>query len=89
MAICLLNDATFAGGRMRIYNILSSKLSTSFSQFVRSSATSTVGEKLLGTNCKRVIARGRSCRGKLTDTILDWEANLPEDDLEMSDYHSR
>ncbi|KAL3285212.1 hypothetical protein HHI36_019327 [Cryptolaemus montrouzieri] len=57
-------------------------------QFVRSKATSSVGQKLLGQNCKRIIARGRSCRGKLTDTILDWEANLPENDLEMSDYHS-
>ncbi|XP_045463580.1 NAD-dependent protein deacetylase Sirt6 [Harmonia axyridis] len=58
------------------------------SQFVRKNATTTVGQKLLGANCKRVIARGRSCRGKLADTILDWEANLPEEDLEMADYHS-
>ncbi|KAK9881499.1 hypothetical protein WA026_016382 [Henosepilachna vigintioctopunctata] len=58
------------------------------SQFVRNEATTTVGQKLIGGACKRRIARGRSCRGKLRDTILDWEANLPEDDLEMSDYHS-
>lgn len=29
------------------------------------------------------------CRGQLQDTILDWEDNLPDDDLEISEYHSR
>jgi mono-ADP-ribosyltransferase sirtuin 6 len=57
------------------------------SQFVRSSPTSTVGKKCLEVNCKRIL-RGRPCRGKLCDTILDWEHSLPEKDLEMSDYHS-
>ncbi|XP_044259827.1 NAD-dependent protein deacetylase Sirt6 [Tribolium madens] len=57
------------------------------SQFVRNLPTATVGKKCLETNCKRIL-RGRPCRGKLCDTILDWEHNLPNKDLEMSDYHS-
>ncbi|KAF7274779.1 sirtuin 6 [Rhynchophorus ferrugineus] len=56
-------------------------------QFVMPTATCTVGQKELGHFCKREV-RGRSCRGKLKDTILDWEADLPEKDLEMSDYQS-
>nr|CAH7744604.1 unnamed protein product [Callosobruchus chinensis] len=59
------------------------------SQFVRSSATTSVGQKCLNTDCKRsATLRARSCRGKLYDTILDWEDSLPEIDLEMSDYQS-
>ncbi|XP_072401323.1 NAD-dependent protein deacetylase Sirt6 isoform X1 [Diabrotica undecimpunctata] len=58
-------------------------------QFVRPEATSTVGKKYLNEDCKRSsMLRGRTCRGKLRDTILDWEDSLPEYDLEMSDYHS-
>lgn len=57
---------------------------------MRTEATSTVGRKCLDEDCKRsATLRARSCRGKLHDTILDWEDNLPNADLEMSDYHSR
>lgn len=59
------------------------------SQFVRKSATTTVGKKSLGTKCHRSSLNGRHCRGSLHDTILDWEDNLPEDDLTMADYHSK
>lgn len=60
------------------------------SQFVRSEATSTVGLKCLNEDCKRSsMLRARTCRGKLHDTILDWEDNLPELDLEISEYNSR
>ncbi|ENN82101.1 hypothetical protein YQE_01533, partial [Dendroctonus ponderosae] len=68
-------------------NMFIGQCDTCDSQFVRTTATSTVGQKYLEEFCKREI-RGRSCRGKLKDTILDWEADLPEKDLEMSDYHS-
>ncbi|KAL1487747.1 hypothetical protein ABEB36_015583 [Hypothenemus hampei] len=68
-------------------NMFIGQCDTCDSQFVRTTATSTVGQKYLGEFCKREV-RGRSCRGKLKDTILDWEADLPENDLEMSDYHS-
>ncbi|XP_066143133.1 NAD-dependent protein deacetylase Sirt6 [Euwallacea fornicatus] len=68
-------------------NMFIGQCDTCDSQFVRTSATTTVGQKYLGEFCKREV-RGRSCRGKLRDTVLDWEAGLPENDLEMSDYHS-
>ncbi|CAG9772577.1 unnamed protein product [Ceutorhynchus assimilis] len=68
-------------------NMFIGQCDTCDSQFVRTTATSTVGQKYLGEYCKRDV-RGRSCRGQLKDTILDWEAGLPENDLEMADYQS-
>nr|XP_022904870.1 NAD-dependent protein deacetylase Sirt6 [Onthophagus taurus] len=56
------------------------------SQFVRSEATTSVGQKNLNINCKRFQ---RFCRGKLCDTILDWEDNLPDFDLKLCELHSR
>lgn len=53
-------------------------------KFVRSTPVPTVGLKQTGETCK---SRLRSCRGKLVDTILDWEGSLPDDDLELSIYH--
>lgn len=58
-------------------------------QIVRSSATSLVGQKSTGISCPIGQVKGRPCRGKLHDTILDWEHDLPEDELSMADYHSR
>ncbi|XP_028141135.1 NAD-dependent protein deacetylase Sirt6 [Diabrotica virgifera virgifera] len=70
-------------------NMFIGQCNTCESQFVRPEATSTVGKKCLNEDCKRSsMLRGRTCRGKLHDTILDWEDSLPEYDLEMSDYHS-
>lgn len=70
-------------------NMFIGQCNTCESQFVMPEATSTVGKKCLNEDCKRsAVLRGRSCRGKLHDTILDWEDNLPEHDLEMSDYQS-
>lgn len=68
-------------------NMFIGQCDTCESQFVRTAATTSVGQKYLGEFCKREV-RGRSCRGKLKDTILDWEAGLPDADLEVSDYHS-
>ncbi|XP_030748926.1 NAD-dependent protein deacetylase Sirt6 [Sitophilus oryzae] len=68
-------------------NMFIGQCDTCESQFVRPTATSTVGQKDLGEFCKRAV-RGRTCRGKLRDTILDWEADLPARDLAMSDYQS-
>ena len=34
------------------------------------------------------VKRGRPCRGKLVDFVLDWEHELPETDLSLSDSHS-
>lgn len=54
-------------------------------KFIRSTPSPTVGMKPTGETCKN---RTRSCRGKLIDTILDWEHDLPGDDLDLSIYHS-
>ncbi|KAJ8977999.1 hypothetical protein NQ317_004544 [Molorchus minor] len=69
-------------------NMFIEQCNTCESQFVRTSPTATVGKKCLEEDCKRAAVRGRVCRGKLHDTILDWEDSLPDNDLEMSDYHS-
>lgn len=54
-------------------------------KYIRSSPVPTVGLKPTGENCKNILRR---CRGRLVDTILDWEGSLPEDDLELSVMHS-
>lgn len=50
-------------------------------KFIRSTPSPTVGMKPIGETCKSQL---RSCRGKLIDTILDWEHDLPVDDLDLS-----
>ncbi|CAG9811508.1 unnamed protein product [Chironomus riparius] len=54
-------------------------------QFVRTSAAPTVGRKTVGDTCRN---ESRPCRGQLIDTILDWEDDLPDDDLDMAMMHS-
>uniref|UniRef100_T1GWS4 protein acetyllysine N-acetyltransferase n=1 Tax=Megaselia scalaris TaxID=36166 RepID=T1GWS4_MEGSC len=57
-------------------------------QFVRKSATKTVGKKTSGEIC-RGSATLRPCRGgSLHDTILDWEHELPDKDLDLAITHS-
>ena len=63
--------------------------------FVRDSPAPTVGLKFVGKSCPATRAdicsggnkRG-NCRGKLIDFVLDWEDELPEADLILSDGHS-
>ncbi|CAH0554013.1 unnamed protein product [Brassicogethes aeneus] len=69
-------------------NMFTEQCNVCESQFVRHQATTSVGKKLLGGECRRALVRGRVCRGKLHDTILDWEHNLPSNDLDMADYQS-
>eukprot|EP00058_Branchiostoma_floridae_P024402 XP_002609892.1 hypothetical protein BRAFLDRAFT_125988 [Branchiostoma floridae] len=57
-------------------------------QYVRDTVVPTMALKPTGGQCTQVKARGR-CRGKLHDTILDWEDSLPEKDLTLADEHSR
>ncbi|XP_021002130.2 NAD-dependent protein deacetylase Sirt6 [Parasteatoda tepidariorum] len=57
--------------------------------FVRKSATETVGQKFTGKFCPLPKPNGRRCRGKLHDTILDWEDELPLRDLELAEINSR
>ncbi|KAL5005362.1 hypothetical protein ScPMuIL_018818 [Solemya velum] len=58
-------------------------------QYVRGTAVPVMGIKLTGRTCTQVNKRGSSCRGKLRDTILDWEDSLPELDLDLADENSR
>lgn len=60
-----------------------------FRQFIRNFATKSVGKKSLDTVCRSEQIGGRPCRGRMHDTILDWEHNLPDSDLTLSDLHSR
>ncbi|XP_034472252.1 NAD-dependent protein deacetylase Sirt6 [Drosophila innubila] len=59
-------------------------------QFVRATAVETVGQKQLGLPCKSAeLGNSRRCRGGIMhDTVLDWEDNLPERDLDMAFMHS-
>lgn len=68
-----------------MYKLLIFKI---FRQFVRTSATLSVGQKCLDMPCPTSKSNGRPCRGKLRDCILDWEHNLPEKDLGLADFHS-
>lgn len=57
-------------------------------QFVRYAAVTTVGQKCQDVTCPGVRSNGRRCRGKMHDTVLDWEDGLPEHDLDLSEMHS-
>ncbi|XP_043576809.1 NAD-dependent protein deacetylase sirtuin-6 isoform X1 [Chiloscyllium plagiosum] len=59
-------------------------------QYVRETVVGTMGLKTTGRLCDVKKARGlRACRGKLRDTILDWEDALPERDLSLADEACR
>uniref|UniRef100_T1JDX6 protein acetyllysine N-acetyltransferase n=1 Tax=Strigamia maritima TaxID=126957 RepID=T1JDX6_STRMM len=58
-------------------------------QFVRDTCVTTVGQKCLDKPCPIPKKGGRTCRGKLYDNILDWDAELPFDDLQEADNHSK
>lgn len=57
-------------------------------EYIRRDAVTTVGLKRTGRMCQRKGIRGQ-CRGKLRDTILDWEDSLPYKDLVTAEHHSR
>uniref|UniRef100_A0A0X3P8T1 protein acetyllysine N-acetyltransferase n=3 Tax=Schistocephalus solidus TaxID=70667 RepID=A0A0X3P8T1_SCHSO len=54
-----------------------------------SSPVPTMGRHFTGFKCTRVKAQGRPCRGKLRDTILDWEDELPYPDYSLAVRESR
>ncbi|XP_003741995.1 NAD-dependent protein deacetylase Sirt6-like [Galendromus occidentalis] len=61
-------------------------------QFIRRRCTRTVGQKLTGEPClaERLGRNIKSCRGgKLRDSILDWEDELPVEGLQASLEHCR
>lgn len=57
-------------------------------QFVRKTPAPTVGQKPTGSMCKGGKTN-RICRGgHLVDNILDWEHDLPDNDLDMACSHA-
>jgi mono-ADP-ribosyltransferase sirtuin 6 len=54
-------------------------------QFIRSDPAPTVGKKFVGETCRN---KTRPCRGQLFDNILDWEDDLPEDDMYLASLWS-
>nr|XP_033811664.1 NAD-dependent protein deacetylase sirtuin-6 isoform X3 [Geotrypetes seraphini] len=59
-------------------------------QYVRDTVVGTMGLKPTGRLCDVPKSRGlRACRGKLMDTILDWEDSLPDQDLSLADEACR
>ncbi|KAJ1085227.1 hypothetical protein NDU88_005360 [Pleurodeles waltl] len=59
-------------------------------QYVRDTVVGTMGLKPTGRLCDVPKTRGlRACRGKLRDTILDWEDSLPDRDLTLAEEASR
>eukprot|EP00794_Sanderia_malayensis_P010206 gene10206-11255_t len=57
--------------------------------YVRDSPVATMALKRTGNVCSRKSKRGTICRGKLRDTVLDWEDNLPYDDIIKAEQHSK
>ncbi|GFN83404.1 NAD-dependent protein deacetylase sirtuin-6-like [Plakobranchus ocellatus] len=57
-------------------------------QYIREKCVPTMAKNLTGGVCVQNKSRG-TCRGKLIDTILDWEDALPEHDLETADQEAR
>ncbi|XP_074650189.1 NAD-dependent protein deacylase sirtuin-6-like [Tubulanus polymorphus] len=57
-------------------------------QYINWKSVSTMGLKNTGNPCVMKKPRG-ICRGNLTDTILDWEDNLPESDLLNAELNAK
>lgn len=57
-------------------------------QYIRSTCVPTMGQKPTGNPCIQEKKRG-VCRGKILDTILDWEDALPDRDLDFADQHAK
>lgn len=60
-----------------------------FRQYIRQKAVTSVGQRELPVSCPSVNGGRQPCRGRLHDTILDWEHELPVRDLGMADVHSK
>ncbi|KAH9518346.1 NAD-dependent protein deacetylase sirtuin-6 [Bulinus truncatus] len=57
-------------------------------QYIREHFVPTMARNLTGGSCSIKKSRG-ICRGKLIDTILDWEDSLPERDLDRASEECR
>lgn len=59
------------------------------SKYVKNEIVKTMALQLTGDVCSLKKPTGRFCRGKLRDTILDWEDNLSETALEVSEQNCK
>lgn len=57
--------------------------------FVSQTAVKTIGQRCLDIRCVGKNKNGRQCRGVMYDTILDWEHQLPVEELELAELHSK
>lgn len=57
--------------------------------YARVTPSLTMGLKQTGVSCVCLKQSNRVCRGKLHDTILDWEDALPEPDYSLALEHSK
>lgn len=92
MVTCLLVNAAYALGNTIILHIHINKCNTlrlCYRQFIRRKAVTSVGQRELPVDCPAIKGGKISCRGKLHDTILDWEHELPVRDLGLADIHSK
>jgi len=58
-------------------------------QYIREQVVPTMAKNLTGGLCSQEKKSRGLCRGKLIDTILDWEDSLPDLDLEVAEEHSK
>ncbi|XP_067933471.1 NAD-dependent protein deacylase sirtuin-6-like [Watersipora subatra] len=56
---------------------------------IRRESSKTMGLKRTGASCQQMSKRGNKCRGKMRDTILDWEDALPDEELDKATDNSR
>ncbi|CAH1796340.1 unnamed protein product [Owenia fusiformis] len=57
-------------------------------QYIRRTPVPTMALRPTGNNCTQVKRRN-ICRGRLHDTILDWEDALPDEDLDNATTHAK
>jgi len=71
-------------------NMFVEKCEKCFHEYFRRYPVSTMTQKPTGNMCSQQGKRGiNHCRGKLRDTILDWEDSLPVRDLTEAEAESR
>ncbi|CAF0942408.1 unnamed protein product [Rotaria sp. Silwood1] len=70
-------------------NVFSEECEVCHTQIIRPTSIGSYCRKRTGNVCNSMKSRNKnlSCRGKLRDTILDWEDPLPELALRLSEQH--
>uniref|UniRef100_A0A2S2QBH5 protein acetyllysine N-acetyltransferase n=3 Tax=Sipha flava TaxID=143950 RepID=A0A2S2QBH5_9HEMI len=70
-------------------NMFTMKCNKCKRSYVSKTAVKTVGQLCLNIKCIGKNKSGNQCRGVLYDTILDWEHQLPVEELELAELHSK